>query len=219
LRLKKQQVAFAAQVEAEAATKVEASIAKAKQKRDAHDEQIATAKRALQEARRLHGGVIYGDISAYATKYKVKYRELRTALDAVGREVRSKRGRPPSILESQSHFIVEEVEARAKRSRSMTRAATSAAMGAIAASNQTPFSAGVSSQPSKRTMDKFCKQRGLFTVTANETEKARLEGVSKKVIDSFFKRYKEKVLNPNPALLQRRASVGLFSVCRTDFLY
>jgi ribosomal protein L17 len=211
LRLKKNIKAFIQKSESEAAARVEATIAKAKRKQDDHDEQIAKAKRALLEARRLAGGVVYGDVSSYAKKYDVKYRELRTALDTVGRGVRSKRGRPSSIQESQKFFLVKEIEARAIKSRSMPKAAVTSVMAAMAESNNTPFSSqeGVSKQPSKRTMDKFCKQRGLFTVTANETEKARLDGVSKKIIGSFFHRYKEKVLNPNPALLQRRAHVNL----------
>ena len=202
LSLKKNIKAYTKIVESEAAAKLQASIAKAKQKQDARDNQIASAKRALLEARRL-GGVKYGDVTAFAKQYKVKYRELRTAMDARGREVRCKRGRPPSMQECQSHFLVEEIETRASRSRSMPKAAVSSAMAAVATANNTPFSSqeGVSMQPSKRTMDKFCKQRGLFTVTANETEKARLDGVSKKIIGSFFDRYKEKVLNPNPSLL------------------
>ena len=210
LRLKKNIKAFTKEVESEAAAKVQSSIAKAKQKQDARDDMIASAKRALQEARRI-GGVKYGDVTAYAKQYKISYRELRTAMGARGREVRSKRGRPTSIQESQTHFLVKEIETRAIRSRSMPKAAVTSAMAAMAESNNTPFSSqeGVSKQPSKRTMDKFCKQRGLFTVTANETEKARLDGVSKKIVASFFNRYKEKVLNPNPALLQRRAHVNL----------
>ena len=210
LRLKKNIKSFTKIVESEAAAKLQASIAKAKQKQDAHDEQIASAKRSLLEARRL-GGVKYGDVTACAKQYKIKYRELRTAMGARGREVRSQRGRPSNMQECQSHFLVEEVETRACRSRSMPKAAVSSAMAAVAKANNTPFSSqeGVSMQPSKRTMDKFCKQRGLFTVTANETEKARLDGVSKKIIGSFFDRYKAKVLNPNPSLLQRTAHVNL----------
>jgi hypothetical protein len=205
LRRKKQQAAFAKTVQAEATLKVQSTIAKAKQKQDANDEKIASAKRAIQEARRK-SGTVYGDVSAYARKYAIKVRELRTALEARGRAVRSKRGRPPNIQESQSHFIVGEVESRACRSRSMTKIAVGAALGAIAASNSTPFSSqsGSSSNPSKRTMGRFCKQRGLFTVTVNETEKARLDGVSKKKIDAFFARYKTNVLDKNPLLRERR---------------
>jgi hypothetical protein len=205
LRLKKNVRAFAKMVEAEAAAKLESSIAKAKQKRDARDETIATAKRAILEARRLKGKV-YGDVTAFATMHGIKIRELRTALQARGRAVRSQRGRPSNIQESQSHFVVQEVESRASRSRSMPKIVVQAAIGAIAAINNTPFSSqsGSSSNPSKRTMGRFCKQRGLFNVTANETEKARLDGVSKKQIDSFFKRYKANVLDKNPLLLERR---------------
>ncbi len=97
---------------------------------------IASAKRAILEAQRITG-TVYGDVTAYATQYGIKQRELRTALKARGREVRSKRGRPPNIQESQSHFLVREVDSRACRSRSMPKIAVAAAIGAIAANNST----------------------------------------------------------------------------------
>ncbi len=88
---------------------------------------------------RLEGQrAVYGDVTAYAKKYGIKQRELRTALEARGREVRSKRGRPTNIQESQSHVLVKEVDARVCRSRSMPKIAVAAAMGAIAASNVMP---------------------------------------------------------------------------------
>jgi hypothetical protein len=46
-------------------------------------------------------------------------------------------------------------------------------------------------------------------VTANETEKARLDGVSKLSIKSFFQRFKAKVLDPNPLLKERRRHINL----------
>ena len=198
---------YADALKKDAEEKIQASISKATAKQQAKDDTIRAAKRAVLEARRRAGNAdspLYGDITRTAAKFGIKYQELRTALAAPGRDtVRAVTGRPPKVELCQAHFIAEEVEQRAIRSRSIGKTVVSGALGAIAASNQSRFSSGGGSQPSKRTVDRFCKHRGLIRVTANETEKARLDGVSKPLIQAFFQRFKTNVLDPNPLLKER----------------
>jgi len=206
LKTKKKTKAFIAQVQQEADAKAEAAVAKAEAKRNARDAVIRSAKRAVLHARSLNQGKpTHGDVSQYAEKYKIKREELRTALQQAGRnDVRAVAGRPTKVTQSQEHFLAKEVEGRAMESRAMSKSAVAGAMGAIAQANNSAFeTADQGAVPSRRTMDRLCRRRGFISATTNETEKARLVGVSKKNIATHFERYKATVLDPNPCLKER----------------
>jgi hypothetical protein len=208
LRTKKNIKAHSEKVKADTDAKLQAAIAKSKKKVDARDEIIRSAKRALLTARRLRNGgkATHGDVQQFADEYKIKREELRTELNQPGlAQVRATAGRPPKVTEAQAHFVVKEVENRVRESRSMTRPAVASALGAMAHSNSDPFQTTGGAAVPRRTMDRFCKHRGLTRATANETDKARLIGVSKKHISAYFERYKTKIQDPNlPHVLQRR---------------
>ena len=203
------QKAYIEAVQKEADAKAAAAVAKQAAKRKVVDDKIRSAKRSCLANRRLNGGTaVYGDVSAAAKEFGVEYRALRTALEQPGRDdVRAPvLGRPPNVTESQAHFAVQEVEKRAARSRSVTELVLSAALGAMAADNNSAFNSGNGSSqtPSRRTMDRFKNARGLIKVIANETDKARLAAISKPKVQAFFDRYHDKVLMKNIQLEERR---------------
>jgi hypothetical protein len=208
LRSKKNIKAHSEKVKADTDARLQAAIAKSQKKVDARDEIIRSAKRALLTARRLRNGgkAKHGDVQQFADDYKIKREELRTALKQPGlTQVRATAGRPPKVTEAQAHFLVKEVESRVRESRAKTRPAVASALGAISHSNADPFQTTRGAAVPRRTIDRFCKHRGLTRATANETDKARLIGVSKKHISGYFQRYKDKIQDPNlPHVLERR---------------
>jgi hypothetical protein len=85
LRTKKKIKEHSQNVKAEAEAKVQAAIAKAKSKKDARDDIIRSAKRAILVARsRNSGKETHGDVQKFADDYKIKREELRTALKQPG---------------------------------------------------------------------------------------------------------------------------------------